>query len=209
MIEIKGYAGYFIADDGKTVIGKQGHALKPHNNCVVLSQDGMRTVVPVNKLLYCAQKGVSPDEIAKGYSFRDMGNGKIEAETFGQRMSYVIKKGMNKVKISDEQIDFLMTYLQLVKNVHNEVTDAKTQLYWHIYNDRKDYIRYAFKIGGNINQETAEMFADDAILATMEAICNFHRMITNPRGCVRTFIRGYVKENRKILKTPIENSKNI
>lgn len=209
MIEIKGYPGYFLGDDNKTIIGLKKKPLKPVNNCVVLCRDGERIVVPVNKLIFCAQNEVSPDEIQKGISFRDMGNGVIEAETFGERMSYVKKQGLLKVKISDEQIVFLQKYLILVKEVHDNVEGAKSRLYSHILNDRIEYINYAYKIGGNLTAEKAEMFADDAILATMEAICNFERMITNPRGCVKSFIKGYVRESRKKKTKPLITTKKI
>ena len=104
---------------------------------------------------------------------------------------------------------FLQKYLILVKEVHDNVEGAKSRLYSHILNDRIEYINYAYKIGGNLTAEKAEMFADDAILATMEAICNFERMITNPRGCVKSFIKGYVRESRKKKTKPLTTTKKI
>ncbi len=206
MIEIKGFSGYYLADDGKNIIGKRGMPLKPINNCVVLQQNRKRTVVPVNKLIFCAQNNVSPVDIPKGYSFRDKGEGVIEAETFGQRMSFVIKKRMNKVKISDEEIEYLLKYFQLMRDVFHNNDKANAQLYLHIYSDRNKYVLYAFNVGNNLTKEKAEMYADDAILKIMENICKEHLMIMNPRGYVRSCIRDYIKKSRTETR---EHSPNI
>ena len=58
------------------------------------------------------------------------------------------------------------------------------------------FIAYACKLSYN-NRQNAEIVADSAIMATMDVICNNEVMVPNPRGCVKSFIRGYLRENRK------------
>ena len=196
MIEIKGYPGYFLDDDGMTIIGKRNKALKTKFNCVILQQNGRRTCVPVNKLVWCAIRGVSPDEIPKGYSFR-MVDGRMVAETFSDRMSYVKKKNTKRVRISDEQILYLERYIQVLKDIRQEAGDAKARLFMLINEDREQFIAYACKLSYN-NRQNAEIVADSAIMATMDVICNNEVMVPNPRGCVKSFIRGILRENRRL-----------
>ena len=195
MIEIKGYPGYYLDDDGMTIIGKKKKPLKTKFNCVILQQNGRRTCVPVNKLVWCALRGVSPDEIPKGYSFR-MIDGRMVAETFSDRMSYVKRKNTKKVRISDEQILYLERYIQILKDIRQDTDDAKAKLFMLINEDREQFIAYACKLSYN-NRENAEIVADSAIMATMDVICNNEVMVPNPRGCVKSFIRGFLRENRK------------
>ena len=195
MIEIKGYPGYYLDDDGMTIIGKRNRALKTKFNCVILQQNGRRTCVPVNKLVWCAIRGVSPDEIPKGYSFR-MVDGRMVAETFSDRMSYVKKKNTKRVRISDEQILYLERYIQILKDIQLDTDDAKSRLFMLINEDREQFIAYACKLSYN-NRQNAEIVADSAIMATMDVICNNEVMVPNPRGCVKSFIRGYLREKRK------------
>ena len=195
MIEIKGYPGYYLDDDGMTIIGKKKKPLKTKFNCVILQQNGRRTCVPVNKLVLCALRGVAPDEIPKGYSFR-MIDGRMVAETFSDRMSYVKRKNTKKVRISDEQILYLERYIQILKDIRQDTDDAKAKLFMLINEDREQFIAYACKLSYN-NRENAEIVADSAIMATMDVICNNEVMVPNPRGCVKSFIRGFLRENRK------------
>ena len=195
MIEIKGYPGYYLDDDGMTIIGKRNRALKTKFNCVILQQNGRRTCVPVNKLVWCAIRGVSPDEIPKGYSFR-MVDGRMVAETFSDRMSYVKKKNTKRVRISDEQILYLERYIQILKDIQLDTDDAKSRLFMLINEDREQFIAYACKLSYN-NRQNAEIVADSAIMATMDVICNNEVMVPNPRGCVKSFIRGFLRENRR------------
>ena len=208
MIEIKGYPGYFLADDGKNIIGKWGRALKPVNSCVTLQQHGRKTCMPVNKVIWCANKGVSPDEVPKGYSFRWI-NGRMMAETFSDRMSYAKRKASPRVRISDEQIDYLKKYLKILEDIHNGVEGAKAALFTIINNDKEEYIGYACKLQNSNNRDNAEIVVDSAIMATMETICDNDMMVANPRGCVKSFIRGLVRENRKIISDShqVENYK--
>ena len=195
MIEIKGYPGYYLDDDGMTIIGKRNRALKTKFNCVILQQNGRRTCVPVNKLVWCAIRGVSPDEIPKGYSFR-MIDGRMVAETFSDRMSYVKKKNTTRVRISDEQILYLERYLRILRDIRQDADGAKARLFMLINEDREQFIAYACKLSYN-NREHAEIVADSAVMATIDVICNNEVMVSNPRGCVKSFIRGYLRENRK------------
>ena len=208
MIEIIGYPGYFLADDGKSIIGKWGRALKPVNGCVTLQQRGKKACMPVNKAIWCANKGVSPDEVPRGYSFRWV-NGRMMAETFSDRMSYARRKASPRVRISDEQIDYLKKYLGILEDIHNGVDGAKAELFTIINNDKEDYVAYACKLQNN-NRDNAEIVVDSAIMATMEAICDNDMMVANPRGCVRSFIRGLVRENRRIIpnSNQVENCKD-
>lgn len=198
MIEIKGYPGYYLADDGKSIIGKYKRALKPVNNCVILQKEKHRTCIPVNKLIWCANKGVSPDEVQKGYSFREI-NGKMMAETFSDRMSFAKRKASNKVRISEEQINYLKNYLKILEDIQNGVEGAQARLFSIINDDRDEYIGYACKLQNNNNRQNAEILTDSAIMATMERICDNELMVANPRGCVKSFIRGFVRENRRFL----------
>ena len=198
MIEIKGYPGYFLSDDGKNIIGKRRRALKPVNGCVTLHQHGRKACMPVNKAIWCANKGVSPDEIPKGYSFR-WANGRMMAETFSDRMSYAKRKASPRVRISDEQIDYLKKYLSIIEDIHNRAEGAKAALFTIINSDKEEYIAYTCKLQNNYNRDNAEIVVDSAIMATMEAICDNDMMVANPRGCVKSFIRGLVRENRKII----------
>lgn len=207
MIEIKGYPGYYLADDELTIIGKRKKALKTRFNSVILQQDGKRTCVPINKLIWCALRGVSPDEIPKGYSFRP-DNGKMIAETFSDRMSYVKKKNTRRVKISEEQIQYLENYVKILKDIQQNIEFAKSNLFMLINEDREQFIAYAIKLSF-YNRDKAEIVADRAVIATIDKICNEKILITNPRGCVRTFIRGYLRVNRKLNNDTQEQDKGL
>lgn len=203
MIKIKGYPGYFLADDGKHIVGKWKRNLKPVNNCVILQKNGRRTCVPVNKLIWCAYKGVSPDDVPKGYSFREM-NGQMMVETFSDRMSYARRKATNKVKMSNDQINYLKTYVEILEQIQNNEEGAQAKLFSFINNNREEYIAYTLKLQNNTNRDNAEIITDNAIMTTMEVICSNEMMVTNPKGCIKSFIRGFVREKRKFISNLIK-----
>lgn len=198
MIEIKGYPGYYLADDDKSIIGKWHREMKTYNNCVKLFRDGKGKVIPVNKLIWCAKKGVSPDDIPKGYSFRWF-NGDIMAETFSDRMSYVKRKSSPHVKMDSEQINYHKNYFEILEEVFNNVEGAQAKLFALINDDKEAFIKYACKLQNS--KEKAEVLVDSAIMATMEVICDDNTMVSNPRGCVKSYIRGLVRENKRIMFT--------
>ena len=178
MIKIKGYPGYFLADDGKHIVGKWKRNLKPVNNCVIL-------------------------QVPKGYSFREM-NGQMMVETFSDRMSYARRKATNKVKMSNDQINYLKTYVEILEQIQNNEEGAQAKLFSFINNNREEYIAYTLKLQNNTNRDNAEIITDNAIMTTMEVICSNEMMVTNPKGCIKSFIRGFVREKRKFISNLIK-----
>ena len=207
MKPIKDCPGYKLSDDGKTIIGKYGRPLKPNGkNCVVLQVGKIRRTVPVVKLIWCANRGVSPNEVPKNYCFRETENGDVRVETFAERMKVVAFNRIDNNKITYEEVLYMDRYIQILKDIIAGEPEARKSLFMLINADRNFFLRYAIHVSGKSEQTKAEAFTDKAIIDTLDAICEHNLMVCNPRGYVKTTIRRYIHQSNNIVKDALANS---
>lgn len=197
MLPLKGTDGYFV--QGFNIIGKFGRALKPDRRKVyrIMADDKKPLRANLNKLVWCARRGIDVRQVPRDYSFRNTDTGWVEVETFSNRMSRT-RQAVNKaVKMQREDYDFIERFAHTALSMIDGEPDAKLQLFTLLNSKRDECIRYARTASGGVSQEKAVLYTDTAIAKVYEQLLARNEVICSPIASIKWYINHQIKTGRK------------